>query len=104
MPGLTGIIRFASHEQVDQDLDSMLEAIRYNNRYSHGRFIDKQCGLRIGWTCHPGSFAEGMPVVSEDGNTVLIFSGETFHDGELLTRIKRERPEAKRNSSGPIWK
>jgi len=86
MPGLTGIIRFASHEQVDQDLDSMLGVMRYNNRYSHGRFIDKECGLRIGWTCHPGSFAEGMPLVSEDGNTVMIFAGEDFGDRDAIAR------------------
>ena len=86
MPGLTGIIRFASHEQVDQDLDSMLGVMRHNNRYSHGRFIDKECGLRIGWTCHPGSFAEGMPLVSEDGNTVMIFAGEDFGDRDGIAR------------------
>jgi asparagine synthase (glutamine-hydrolysing) len=78
MPGLTGIIRFAPYEQIGRDLDSMLGAMRYNNRYSHGRFIDEECGLRIGWTAHPGSFAEGMPLVSQDGNTVMIFTGEHF--------------------------
>ena len=64
----------------------MLGAMRHNNRYSHGRFIDKECGLRIGWTCHPGSFAEGMPLVSEDGNTVMIFAGEDFGDRDAIAR------------------
>jgi asparagine synthase (glutamine-hydrolysing) len=80
MPGLAGIIRFAPHESTEQDLDSMLGAIRYNNRYLHGKFVDRECGIRIGWTCHPGSFAEGMPLVSQSGDTVMIFSGENFEE------------------------
>ena len=76
MPGLTGIICFAPYEQIDQDLDSMLGAMRYNSRYSHGRFIDEECGLRMAWTSHPGSFAEDMPLVSQGGDTVMIFTGE----------------------------
>ena len=80
MPGLAGIIRFAPHESTEQDLDAMLGAIRYNNRYLHGKFVDRECGIRIGWTCHPGSFAEGMPLVSQSGDTVMIFSGENFEE------------------------
>jgi asparagine synthase (glutamine-hydrolysing) len=80
MPGLAGIIRFAPHESTERDLDSMLGAIRYNNRYLHGKFVDRECGIRIGWTCHPGSFGEGMPLVSQSGNTVMIFSGENFEE------------------------
>ncbi len=93
MPGLTGIIRFAPDEQIDQDLDSMLGAMRYNNRYSHGRFIDEECGLRIGWTAHPGSFAEGMPLVTQDGNTVMIFTGETFEESGLITCSRSSIPD-----------
>src|SRR5947207_1783967 len=92
MPGVTGIIRFAPDERIDQDLDSMLCAMRYNNRYSHGRFIDEECGLRIGWTAHPGSFAEGMPIVSQDGNTVMIFTGETFEDSGSITCSRSSIP------------
>jgi asparagine synthase (glutamine-hydrolysing) len=87
MPGLTGIIRFAPDERIDQDLDSMLGAMRYNNEFSHGRFIDKECGLRVGWTCHPGSFAEGMPLVSHSGDTVMIFTGENFEEPKRVARL-----------------
>jgi asparagine synthase (glutamine-hydrolysing) len=89
MPGLTGIIRYAPYERIDQDLESMLGAMRYNNRYSHGRFVYKECGLRVGWTCHRGSFAEGMPLVSQDGNTVMIFTGENFEEPGLIARSSR---------------
>ena len=87
MPGLAGIIRFAPDESIDQDLDSMLGAMRYNNRYLHGRFVDRECGIRIGWTCHPGSFAEGMPLVSRSGDTVMIFSGENFEEPGMVARL-----------------
>jgi asparagine synthase (glutamine-hydrolysing) len=89
MPGLTGIIRFAPYEQIDHDLDSMLQAMSYNNRYSHGRFMDEECGLRVGWTCHAGSFAEDMPILSQDGNTVIIFTGENFEELGLIARSRR---------------
>jgi asparagine synthase (glutamine-hydrolysing) len=89
MPGVTGIIRFASYDQIDQDLDSMLAAMRYNNRYSHGRFIDRACGLQIGWTCHPGSLAEDMPLVSQNGDTVMIFTGENFEDPGVVAQSRR---------------
>jgi asparagine synthase (glutamine-hydrolysing) len=87
MPGLAGIIRFVAHESTERDLDSMLGAMRHNNRYSHGTFVDRECGLRIGWTCHPGSFAEGMPLVSKDGDTVMIFSGENFEEPGRVTPL-----------------
>jgi len=87
MPGLAGIIRFAPHQSTEQDLDSMLGAMRYNDRYSHGRFVDRECGVQVGWTCHPGSFAEGMPLVSRNGDTVMIFSGENFEEPGTVARL-----------------
>jgi asparagine synthase (glutamine-hydrolysing) len=87
MPGLAGIIRFAPNGSIEQDLDSMLGAMRYDNRYSHGTFADQECGLRIVWTCHPGSFAEGMPLVSQCGDTVMILSGETFEEPGLVASL-----------------
>jgi asparagine synthase (glutamine-hydrolysing) len=87
MPGLAGIIRFAPYESTEQDLDSMLGAMRYNNRYLHGKFVDRECGIRIGWTCHPGSFAEGMPLVSQSGDTVMIFSGENFEEPGRVAQL-----------------
>jgi asparagine synthase (glutamine-hydrolysing) len=89
MPGLTGIIRFSPSERIDQDLDLMLEAMRHNNRYLLGRFVDEECGVQIGWTCHPHSFAEGMPLVSRDGKTVMIFTGENFEEPGLVARLSR---------------
>src|SRR5882724_8300089 len=86
MPGLTGIIRLLPYEEIDQDLDSLLVAMRHNKGYSHGRFAYEECGLRIGWTCHPGSFAEGMPLVSQNGDTVMIFTGENFGEREPVAR------------------
>jgi asparagine synthase (glutamine-hydrolysing) len=80
MPGITGIIRITPHPAAAQDLETMLGAMRYNERFSHGRWSDESCGVRVGWTCHPGSFSDGMPVVSPDGNTVLIFTGEAFQE------------------------
>ena len=89
MPGLTGIIRFAPSDQIDQDLDSMLWAMRHNGRYSHGRFLDEKFGVRVGWTFHPGSFAEGMPLISRNGETVMIFTGETFEEPRAVTCSRR---------------
>ena len=43
----------------------------------------------MGWVCHRGSFADCMPLVSSNGNSTLIFSGEDFRDvdgGHVGTR------------------
>src|SRR4051794_22285958 len=94
MPGLTGIIRLLPYEEIDQDLDSMLVAMRHTKGYSHGRFADEECGLRIGWTCHPGSFAEGMPLVSRNGDTVMIFTGENFGEGSTSSVSNKDSAKA----------
>ncbi len=89
MPGLVGIIRSTPYEGIDQELDSMLGAMRHSNRYSHGRFVENKCGVQLGWTCHPGSFAEGMPIISQDGNTIMIFTGEDFGEPGPVARLSR---------------
>jgi len=67
----------------------MLGAMTHNTRYLHGRFVDRECGLRIAWTCHAGSFAEEMPLVSSDGDTVMIFTGENFEEPRLVAQSGR---------------
>ena len=80
MPGIAGIIRFSAYDRIEQDLDAMVNSLVHNDHSSRGRLIEEACGLRIGWTAHLGSFSDAMPLVSDDGDTVMVFIGENFGD------------------------
>jgi asparagine synthase (glutamine-hydrolysing) len=96
MPGIAGIVSFASQEKAVHELDAMLKAMRHNERFSYGRWSDQNSGLHVAWTCHPRSFSDGMPLVSDDGATVLIFSGETFDEPKLVAKLEQQRPQQNR--------
>jgi asparagine synthase (glutamine-hydrolysing) len=63
---------------MDRDLALMVDAMRHERQCSTGSYADDELGTVVGWVCHNGSFADCMPVVSNNGDTVLVFSGETY--------------------------
>src|SRR5215510_12879362 len=78
MPGITGIIRKSRYPEMDHDLGLMVDAMCHQPRSSTGAYSDDELGIVVGWVCHPGSFADCMPVVNRNRDTVLVFSGETY--------------------------
>lgn len=66
----------------------MLDAVRHESSYVDGAWIDEDQGLYVGWTARRGSFADGMPLVNEKKNLVLVFSGEEFPDPGLRTQLR----------------
>jgi asparagine synthase (glutamine-hydrolysing) len=56
----------------------MVDAMRHERHCSTGSYADDELGVAVGWVCHPGSFADCMPVVSNNRDMALIFSGETY--------------------------
>jgi asparagine synthase (glutamine-hydrolysing) len=79
MPGITGIIRQGA-EEVERDLGSMLQTLRHDPLYTYGQFADRDLGIHVGWTAHPGSYTDCMPLVNEARDTVIILQGEIFSD------------------------
>ena len=56
--------------------------------YNSGSYINDQLGIYVGWICHKDSFSDCMPVVNENQDIVLIFSGENFpnNDTDSITQ------------------
>jgi asparagine synthase (glutamine-hydrolysing) len=87
MPGIAGIVRFSRRECLENDLQTMVGAMVHSNRVLQGQLNDETCGLCVGWVAHERSFADGMPLVSDDRNIVIVFSGESFEDDAQLARF-----------------
>jgi asparagine synthase (glutamine-hydrolysing) len=66
----------------------MLEALRHESFYVTGTWIDEPLGVYVGWAARKGSFSEGMPLCSERGDTVLVFSGEEFPEPGTIRRLQ----------------
>lgn len=82
MPGITGIIAKSGHERHRTDLDNMIESMAHEDFYVTGTYFNRDMGVYVGWTAHPGSFSDCMPLVDSETGTVLIFCGETFASEE----------------------
>jgi asparagine synthase (glutamine-hydrolysing) len=93
MPGLVGIISKRSPEEQEENLVTMIECMLHEPFYTSGKYVNSQLGLFAGWVCHEGSFSDCMPVINEDRDLILIFSGENFTDRELLNQLKMKGHE-----------
>lgn len=80
MPGIVGIIGKGPRGKHESDLKLMIDCMMHEPFYQKGSYIDEALGVYVGWTCHPDSYADGMPIVNEKKDVVLIFSGEHFAD------------------------
>jgi asparagine synthase (glutamine-hydrolysing) len=89
MPGIVGIITQAPREQVEPTLGRMVETLRHGPNYVTGTWVDESLGLYIGWAERKGSFSEGMPLINEKGDAILIFSGEEFPDPDTAQRLRQ---------------
>lgn len=71
------------------ELSQMIGAIRHENFYSSGSWLDASMGIYVGWVAREGSFGASMPVFNETGNITLVFSGEEYPDGDIKARLRR---------------
>jgi asparagine synthase (glutamine-hydrolysing) len=89
IPGLFGIISKQMPETCEKQLQTMLASMLYENFYTSGTYSNSDMAMYVGWVCHKDSFADCMPVLNEQKDLVLIFSGENFPDNELEGSLKR---------------
>jgi asparagine synthase (glutamine-hydrolysing) len=66
----------------------MLGTLRHESFYVTGTWIDESLGVYVGWTARKGSFSDGMPLANEQGNVVLVFSGEDHAEPGTPARLK----------------
>jgi asparagine synthase (glutamine-hydrolysing) len=93
MPGLVGLITRTPRERAEPQLRRMLETIRHESWYTTGTWVDESLGVYVGWALRAGSFCDGMPVINEQGDVVLAFSGEEYADPETISSLRRQGHE-----------
>ena len=82
MPGIVGLITQTPPERAKQELLRMVAAVQHESFYETGTLIQPGVGVYAGWTARKGSLDQRMPLYSNDGNAILLFSGEHFSDHE----------------------
>jgi asparagine synthase (glutamine-hydrolysing) len=88
MPGITGIINMDNRQLNEATLEMMIGAMRYEEFYSIGKYVNEQMGVYVGWAVHKDSFADCLPIYNETKNIILIFYGESHIDSGVLNKLK----------------
>src|ERR1017187_6007230 len=88
MPGIVGLITKAPREGAEQQLLAMLGTLRHEPSYVSGTWSDESLGVYVGWAARKDSFSDVMPLSNEEGNVVLIFSGEDYPEPGTSARLK----------------
>lgn len=78
MPGIVGLLTGMPREWSEARLNKMIESMVHQPSYASGTWVDVVSGVYAGWVARKNSFSEEMPLYNEDGNIVLIFSGEEY--------------------------
>jgi asparagine synthase (glutamine-hydrolysing) len=89
MPGIVGLVTKMPREQAEAELCRMLESMRHASCYRTGTWSDESAGVYVGWTSRQHAAAETLPICNENGDVVLVFSGEEFPDPEAICQLKR---------------
>jgi len=80
MPGIAGIITDIAAEDAQAQLSSMIGCMLHEPFYSHGTYSIPELGCYLGWVVHKESFSDCNPIINQQKNLILIFSGENFTD------------------------
>lgn len=95
MPGIVGLITKKPREEALKELLRMVAPLLHEPSYTSGTWADESLGLYVSWVEREHSFAWSMPLRSESGNKVLVFSGEEFPDPATVRGLKRHGHELK---------
>jgi asparagine synthase (glutamine-hydrolysing) len=101
MPGIVGLITRMPREAAERELLQMVEALRHENFYVTGTWLEESLGVYVGWVAREGSFSDGMPLRNERGDVVLVFSGEEFPEPGTKRRLRERGHDFE--ESGPSY-
>jgi asparagine synthase (glutamine-hydrolysing) len=99
MPGIVGLITRMPRATAEAALSRMVESIRHESFYETGIWVDEALGVYVGWTARKGSFCAGMPLINEDGQVTLVFSGQEYPEPETIQNLKRRGHEVRAQES-----
>jgi asparagine synthase (glutamine-hydrolysing) len=80
-------------EQAERELLRMIEALRHEDFYVTGTWVEESLGVYVGWIARKDSFSDGMPLRNEREDVVLVFSGEEFPEPGMVQRLKERGHE-----------
>jgi asparagine synthase (glutamine-hydrolysing) len=67
----------------------MVGSMQHETFYASGNYSAPDLGIFAGWVALKGSFADCQPVLSEQDDVALLFSGECFSDPGIRTQLPR---------------
>ena len=89
MPGIVGLVTKMPRDRAEAELHRMVRAMCHeDSSWRTGTWIDEASGVYVGWTVRKQAFADGMPLLNESRDVVLIFSGEEFADPAAARQLK----------------
>lgn len=87
MPGIAGLISQRPSRECQHLVEQMLGCMQHEDFYTSGTYSVPEWGIFAGWMAHEGSFADCQPVLNEQQDISLIFSGECFSDPQDRTLL-----------------
>jgi asparagine synthase (glutamine-hydrolysing) len=70
--------------------------------YTVGTWEEASQGVYLGWAARKGSFCDGMPMINERNDIVMVFSGEEYPEPGTAQRLKA-RGHGLANAEGPSY-
>jgi len=71
----------------------MVAVLRHEPSYVTGTWGEESLGVYVGWVARNKSFSSQMPLISERGDRLLVFSGEEFADPGVATELRQRNHE-----------
>jgi asparagine synthase (glutamine-hydrolysing) len=90
MPGIVGLITRRPRDWAEKQLARMVKTLQHESFYITGTWIDESLGVYVGWVARKNSFADEMPIRNEQGDIVLVFSGEDYPEPGTALRLKEK--------------
>lgn len=75
-------------KRAERELLQMLETLRHENFYVTGTCVEESLGVYVSWVARKDSFSDNMPIRNEQGDVVLVFSGEEFPEPGIIQRLR----------------
>jgi asparagine synthase (glutamine-hydrolysing) len=89
MPGIAGLISRRGPDVCRRLVEEMVACMQHEKFYASGSYSAPELGVFGGWVALQDSFSERQPVVSEQADIALLFSGECFSDPHIRAQLKR---------------
>src|SRR5919108_4278399 len=90
MPGIVGIISQKPSQECGRLVRSMVSSTEHESFYDSGLYSAPDIGIYAGWVAHEHTLAAGQPFFNEQGDVVLLLSGECLVDPETRTALRQK--------------